>query len=700
MRAWHICLVALIVFVVAWWPGARPDDHARVPREVLARVEGQAPLDSRPGRARTGVEAALRIRDEDGAPISDASVVARSEYLEFARARSDPDGRARLPWGGLALIRVEREGFVPWTGIVKNDDDSAVVALRRPASLQIDFVSEAGEPVGGIGTELLVDGQEHPGPEAPSLPRSFAPLVQTLLDPAPVPPSDEGSAVVRLARILCRRENADARVVEISPFLAIDPAQISTTNGSVSWSVLPSRSSMRWGVTSGHGVEVEPRAPADARGGTETGRFMSGAPGTVSAAFTLEPGERRRYLCLAHTATRVLGRVLSHGQPPSRACVVKLFDVEKQTAPDGTWILDVRQEAERGTDADGSFVFVGVRPGRKVLRGWWRDGDDLNFVGTGFTLEPTETKDLGVLEVGESAVVECEVRLRDLAGGDVPRALVANSDVGALVALSGMGDDVSPVGAAFHVEVERVVRLHGLSPGKWRLSAGPPVTWPDLKDTWRGVERDSESTFVTPGAGTQRLVLTVCKAGWLKLRCHFPVDTRFAATATLIPSTGGLSSRFNIPRRDAAEAVIEQEVFAGPYTILISPAQIDPATADVNWFALRDVVVAPGGRTECDTVFERGVEVTGVVRTTDDRPAARSIVALSAVGFDEAARPTWPYQVLTDGEGRYRIAGLIPHATFRVRTSEQVISTGAAGGAQSIDLRLRPRGIVPVGNRR
>lgn len=331
----------------------------------------------------------------------------------------------------------------------------------------------------------------------------------------------------------------------------------------------------------------------------------------------LVEGEERRDVTIVLTAgERVAGIASLPGGEPAAGAEVRLVDTGRSNA-ERTAVHDSRKVA---ADADGRFSIGGLGTGPFALRAVHRAAGEEGEVLHKVYVEDVRPTDELALALAPTLALACDVR--DDVGRPVPsfRLRARQQDVAIPHAVQAPYEDAGTS-----------VRLAGLVPGRWQVSASAPGRTPS-----------DDLAVVLPHGGAP-IAITLTRAGAVAGRVLDP-DGRPVAGGEV--AVEGSSWRTTATEDDGSFRI--EDLPAGPLTVVADSDDWAPSEE-------LDVELAPGGTVDGLVLELRlGGSLTGEVYAPDGSPAIGAMIMVQAArGNDDA-------QLISDAEGRFAAEHLEP----------------------------------------
>lgn len=590
----------------------------------------------------------VRIVDaRDGSPLSGATVrfaASRDKPIQWSPASTAVDGRAPLPSPAPVAVMAEAAGYAPvlvaWPS--RTDD---VLALQPAAALRLEFVDARGEPVAGVGARLL---------------------------PPEVSAGAEWAAEWIAERWSTPRSSGADGVVEFTGLRA-DRA----------W---------RWAVASPHAVDVEP--PHESRGGPvgDAVRVRAGRQiRDVSGLLALTAGETTEIVVTAASLGAIVGRITVPGaalRPQIR--LYHLDAVESphtEGGPRRGGVARVTQSGFTTTAEDGAFGFLGVRPGPKIIRAYWRDTpQSYAFVTRTVPLAAGERHDLGEVRplAGEARV---RVRLADRAGRTLaPDEVLGGAEPTAMVLVEAWrqrGNFVDSIFDVVPVPLGREVRLRGFCEGTLGLRGQLGSDWPRLEGGRRILEAPM-TEFVLPVTGRIELTMTVESRVRRELVLLTPSEAAPALELWLRPVRGGNAERMRVRAAPpGAGRRVSVSVLPEPYELLLCTKAADDG---LGLAALTRVDF--GQETPRPVQLKTGAAIEGVCSTVDGTAWAERSIYFTIDGWRHEDQAAWLFRARTDAGGRFVLPSLPPATRLVGAHAGMTLTSPAPGARDSVQLTV------------
>ncbi|MCA8951602.1 MAG: hypothetical protein KDE27_18995 [Planctomycetes bacterium] len=640
------------------------------------------PMDRRAAPA-SGTDALLVVDARDRSPLSGATVRFAADHdntIQWSSATTAADGRAPLPAATPIAVAITADGHVPTLAAWRPDGD-ATFALQPAAALRLRFVDADGEPVAGVGVRVL-----------PPLERgaAWAADWREAADASRWPGAPLGTSAAELQRRLREgRPLSDGRFVAAAAGLQPErwsSLRVSSGAGVVEFADLWPGSSWRWAVDSQHAVDVEP--PHESLG-TLVGDAVRLGTGQrlrdLSGPLSLTSGETTTIEVRAQTFGAIVGRITV----PDAALrpQIRLYHLGAVENGNGRGAASVTQSGYTTTDVDGTFGFLGVRPGPKIVRAHWRDTDtSYAFATRTVLLAAGERCDLGEVTplAGEVAL---RVRLADRSGATLPpERVLGDADPRAPVLIEAWRERGLLVDSVFDlvpVPLGREVRLRGLPAGTLGVRAQLGSAWPALSDGRRIVEAPMTEVAL-PSDRPVDLTLTVETRVERRLDVLTPDGSAPALELWLRPTRGGNASRMRL--RAANGTGVRQvalTVLAEPHELLLFTPSADDglglaAITRVDFTADQPQAVR----------LSTAAAIAGVCRAADGTPQPERTVHYTIDGWRCEDQPAWLFESRTDAEGRFLLSGLPAHTALRGSRPGSALQSPAAGSLASVQLVL------------
>ncbi len=637
-------------------------------------------------RVAPGTIRVVHVVDADGSePIADADVrccVRADGDNEWSTVRSAADGTAVCDGRGRGiLIAVTATGYAPVVEPWHANELEHTVRMARAASLRLHFVDAADRPVRGVMTRLLT-----PQVQGPAWAFDWQVESDAAAWEEPLLGAIRGDLGARFAsgihltgeRVIapmhdCLRERLTAAVP-------------SDDEGLVEYVGLPAGEGWRWGLLSSHLVDMTPlheSSPmrADPRGLRAT---LARRIDSLSGAVTLVAGAT-----LALTV-RVHGKGTVRGRFPTVATAlrpqVKLFQLTSTDPDSKVRAVDVSMEAFVAAGEDGAFCFVGVRPGKKVVRAFWRTSAvDYVFTTATGVLADDGDLDLGLIEPVAGELVaridvldrqQHTVSLASVLDDADPSALL---NIGSWNAANSLTQSTQEI---IRVPLAMAVRLHGLAGDRVRLRSVCNLDWPDPRPTQRLLD-SSAIELRLPRSDVAEVPLRLEERFARELTIAAPTALRPPLDLWLRPIRGGDPERLRVPA-GAGDATVQLSALAEPYELLVSSVA---GIRTEPWVG--NATVDFSSSSSASLSLQAGAVVRGRCRTAAGAPLANARLLWTRPGWCKGANSVWLFDAATDGEGRFAIAGLPPGVELRGSRPGTSLQAPAAGGVAEVDLLVQ-----------
>ena len=674
-----LAVVALAIVAARWLEpaGTAPageviDGSALAPTAVRAESATTSP-------ARTAVVSPLPnatltvvvVDSVSGVPLGNARVrTAEPHARTWIDVAVVGDGRFVRAAADSLFVAVEADGYA---SVVQRLPSPAsgehAVQLVRGAALALRFVDVTGAPVAGVTARVLPPLRAGPG---------FGPdWVTTIGTEADRDDLFSANGAPIAERIAANARLAGGRVVATPALASQLGAVVSGADGCAEFGGLPAASGYRWGALSAHVVTVVPpheTAPLRAEDGgvrTSTGRRVR----SLSGEFSLAPGERREIEVTVRTPGCVRGRFAASAT--ALRPQVTLYDVTA-TARGGA--VAVEPEAFSTAADDGAFCFRGVRPGNKIVRGYWRTtATDFVFASVSTSLADGAEVDVGtIVPLGGSFRARVDLVDRD---GDTldPLTVLDIADPRAVVFVEGWrspGDLTDSVLAAVTAPLGKDLLFSGFADGIVRLRSTPAVEWLDPRCVAPRIVDGAQPEVRVPCASTVLLPLTVEMPVRRSLVLHGPPVPLPALQIWLRPLRGGQPQRHRV-NPGSRDLTVDLDVLPEPYDVLVFGDTSDGGvvgTARVDFGAAREPVLALGV----------GAVIGGCCHGPDRAPLPGARLRWTLADWRSEAATTWLFSVDTDRDGRFRLGGLPPGAELLGATSGTDVHTPPPGALSEV----------------
>jgi hypothetical protein len=675
----RMLLMAAVVGLLSVWSPIGPGDDPAPPTAPMADTSTparDAPSIAPPVREPLEPQAQLRIRvvdAEDQRAIAGARIRYPVQHGDRARWISTVTADNGEAVCGPGVIAIAANGYSPQLVRTQGQQPLLSVAVTRAAALRLRFVDGQGLPVAGLATRLLApvttgpdwahDWRTASAPDAYGIDR-LATADLALAHRADEPVELSGRQLAAALRCLHAEFTATGT---------------SDADGMIVYAGLPAGAGWRWGCTSPHIVEALPAHESTPLRDDERGLRASSQHHVtdLSGAITLTAGQ------IATFAVRVRGPATVRGRFPAHGVAlrpqVKLYHLTR-TAPDAkTQAVDLKQEAFTTANDDGSFAFVGVRPGPKIVRAYWRTSPvDFVFATAEVLLRDGDDHDLGSI-APMSGTIAVRAELRDDAGRELdPAVEFPDAKPAALLSVltwGARGALPETIHELVSVPVGRNVHLHGVSLGKVRLRALRGADWPESTAQRRVL--DAPGLELTPPVPARAvLTLRVERPVARELLLHVAQQLRPELRLWLRPVRGGEPQRLRVPRGEG-DAKVALLLTTEPYTVLVTGGDGTPplaAVAEIDFSAAMPAHL---------TLAAAGT-VRGRCRAATGSALANSKLMWAPQGWPP--RGPWTFQAQTDANGAFTLTGLPPGLPLRASRPGLELIAPPAGGLAHVEL--------------
>lgn len=675
----RMLLMAAVAGLLSIWiligPGDAPTPPA-APSADTPAIAADTPAIAATAREQLDPQAELRIRvvaAEDQRAIVGARIrypIRHGDGAHWVGTETADNGEAVCGPGAIAIAAA---GYSPQMVRADGQQPLVTVALTRAAALRLRFVDGQDLPVTGLATRLLAPVTA--GPDwahdwrAASAPDAYGVDRLATADLALAHRADEP------VELSARQLAAALRCLHAE----LTATRTSDADGTIVYEGLPPGAGWRWGCTSQHIVEALPAHESTPLRDDERGLRASSQHHVtdLSGAITLTAGQATTFTVRVRGPATVRGRFPTHGV--ALRPQVKLYHLTR-TAPDTkTQAVDLKQEAFTTGNDDGSFAFVGVRPGPKIVRAYWRTSPvDFVFATAVVLLRDGDDHDLGSI-APMAGTIAVRAELRDDAGRELdPAVEFPDAQPSALLSVltwGARGALPETVHELVSVPVGRDVHLHGVSLGKVRLRALRGADWPESTAQRRVL--DAPGLELTPPVPARAvLTLRVERPVARELLLHVAGRLRPDLRLWLRPSRGGEPQRLRVPQGEG-DAKVALLLTPEPYSVLVTGGD---GTGSLAAVAEIDFATATPAHL---TVAAAGT-VRGRCRATTGSALANTKLMWAPQGWP--ARGPWTFQAQTDADGAFTLAGLPPGLPLRASRPGLELIAPPAGGLAHLEL--------------
>ena len=599
-----------------------------------------------------------------------------------------------------ALAWVTCGGYVPAAVRVASVGDELVVGMEPSGSVMIRFTDSDGEPVAGVAARLLAPLADGPdwsfdwyrgsGPEAWSFDSDL--LERKVATDSP-PDELRGEPAEASAESLDK--GVDWRLVADSfrepiqlgagrqtqpkfrPLAQqLSSEQVSDAQGVVQWSGLPAATGYRWGLCSPLHAKLDPPHENVALTVTDRGVRVGEEPvPLLSGQFAVVAEDLTEFSVSVERSASVFGSfALAAGS--SRA-QIKLYDLQGTESERGMIVNSYSQEAFAVSDGSGNFLFDNVRPGTKLLRAYWHQGErDFYFATHGLTLVPGEQHDTGLLECAQGSTLNCDLQLRDRDGEEIDAMqLFGQSDMRGVVVVDAFGGDAGVSSSIYEmvgIRLGAAFRLHGLPAGEVAIRATPEPSWPMAGSKERIQVHDQEVLHLsTPHRAKVELALRVDRLVQRQLRVRYPASGSLPLVELCMRSAGNpdiQSFRVKPPRSATVqEQVLDLWVHPERYKLLLHSVSAVAAGGQggASLFAQAEVDFRnnqPGREPVIE--LSTAASVRGRVVDQDGSPEGGRLLQWSPSDWVDERGRSWVYRCRTASDGSFELRGLPPGASL------------------------------------
>ncbi len=351
--------------------------------------------------------------------------------------------------------------------------------------------------------------------------------------------------------------------------------------------------------------------------------------------------------------------------------VIKLSHFTEHDAPGGRLVSQIDEERFMRVASGAAFAFDGVRPGRKVLGGYWREApENYFFLDALFELAPGEDRDLGIVEPVAGHSLDILVSLVGAGGAPLAPGDVFPGDEPVRVLLSidspapAAREDRSGVMEAIAIPIAESVRLHGLPAGECRLWLGEGTDFPPEPRAGFEIEYPRLVAVDLPRSEPVVISLAVRRPLAHAFRAELPAGMRgVRVIAHLLHEAGG--ARTVTLRRERGEPRLDPERWCGElplppghYRLVAHAEGTDEGGARMGAYAERELVVASERDAKSELVLGEGATLSARALTAGGDPASGKRLLFSIAPWSAAGRSL--YGATTDSEGRFELYGLVP----------------------------------------
>ena len=588
--------------------------------------------------------------------------------------------------------------------------DVPAVGLYPSGTLTVRLVDERGKPV--VGMPLLLLPPDSSGTPWGEEWRAYRP---SLLGPGPELLRERLAPAVREGELVSAQSLGLRSSPPAAPSLEIDAlgghrflevfrdsiphaAWIveSDASGLATWRGLPAVDGYRWGAPAVSVFRHEPERDEPSPRAEDGSISIASSRGSadVSGSFELPPGGEVTLTGVVAVRTAVLGAFpFAAPEPPSRV-VVKLFDRGTPDAARARGYEHVAIERSSWAAQDGAFEFTGVRPGRKVLRAWWREeGGHVYLADCAFHLAPGEVRDLGALSARAGASLQVGLELVDGSGTVLDPSTELQPGESPELSLGVIGwpndpGDYPPVDELIGVRLGEELTIHGLPLGTCILDLDRVDGRGGPGGAGTSLILPREVQVETEHETRARLQVRLERRVRQGLRARFPAGERAVrceAHFTGAPSSKALRRDLRVAAGDPSLAEGALELASGRYELYVhTDAFGAPETAASLYFSGR-LEVSSGDPTPLEVFLEPAATARGVALDRAGVPRANDLLFMGCGAFLEGARPFWTHRLRTDDDGRFTVRGLIPGVRY-VTSDGAEFTAGPAGAVTEVRL--------------
>jgi len=701
----------------------RPDPTAETsPSEShglagVGLVEGRRTAGATDEAASEGLTFELEVfSTEDQEGIAGATVASIARRPDAHPARADARGRVAVTLGSapdwpVEELLVEAPGHSRRLVTVDTAAPPARIGLMPAGSVALTVVDDLGQPAAGIELQLIPPGHGaepwladwrsirssrfRPSPEdirerargvaSPEL-AHWTPG-QGLVDANPEAP-------LGTFQLTMQREASEV-FRHCIPWQ--DWVQTTDESGRVEWRGLPAVDGYQWGSSVVSLVELEPEpVPARLAVPGQPIQVSSEEPDrSISGPFTVIARERVEFTGTVVRQTGVMGYFWSARPVPPSRVVVKVF----HRSPEADEIRQryVSLEIERNTwaDEDGLFVCEGIRPGRAVLRGFWKEeGERFFFATRPFVAQKGEVEDLGEITASQGSALPLRIVIVDSEGEELDPSSVFSLDSEPVVWLNitavGLGGSpYPPISAQVQARLGHTTELMGLPNGRCVLSVDLVEEGSQLLDPHARLILPPSQTVLIPSYEEPTLVLEYVPQVRQVIEARFPSAlAAVRAEAHLISTKNSRTYKRDLRPERSREGVVRGELSVPPgeYHLLVHTQAAEERDEATSLFYSGRVTVPDGAAPTLVLDLEAGATVEGLAEDREGGVHANAVILCSTGPFRGVRKQTWTHQLETDEEGRFQIRGLPPGSSF-ITNHGTFFRSGPAGSTEEVRWR-------------
>ncbi|MHC4263811.1 MAG: carboxypeptidase-like regulatory domain-containing protein, partial [Planctomycetota bacterium] len=380
---------------------------------------------------------------------------------------------------------------------------------------------------------------------------------------------------------------------------------------------------------------------------------------------------------------------------PSRI-VAKLFheSTEAEKVQRGYGVRELEQVA--WLNDDGFFQFMGVEPGRKMLRVWWQEaGRQYYFAEQIFDLPAGELLDLGNIAIDAGMPLQISLPLVDRAGLPVDAAdWVEQPDEGGLVlsvdGWNGTEVEWPSFGASVLAPLGGEMTLHGLPLGHVTIELHTAEEFNLIEGTGASIDLPRQTKVWTTDTSFVELPSVLRHMVSQGIVARFPEGMQPVRGEVHVLSRSSGERHTSDLRRVAGASAAEGGLMLEPgeYTVVVHTQTLEEPESGESWYGTWDGILGAGETVEVQV--RPAATFEGQLVDEQGLPVAGRRLYFASGAFVEGGSQAWTHCVQTDDRGWFQLRGLEPGRTYRSARG-LIVAAGGAGEITSGSLTLEAR---------
>ncbi len=689
-------------------PPAAEESPVRVPALVadssraVARVASEEPVDqdAAPESGVLSLEVqVVSALDFSGVAGADLSIF--GDPLASVSGVTDSDGRISVTLSdrfveSSALAVVEAPKYCRRLIRLRATDGELLVVLQPAATIEVALVDEQGDPYADVEVRLMPPNQQgrgwgeewraiDPSTSGPGI-ESLRARYKAALEAGRTLTADD-SGVPGIANAPVEFGSLRGGDLNISTVFrdCLDPGGFTRRTdqeGKARWTGVPAAAGYQWGALDVvlFEIEPEPMLNHNERRGSALEVNIDLPSKELSGLFDVEPGETVSLQATAARRTGIAGGFPSAVPVEGARVVVKVYHQSSDELTRAQGFRSIRLEKGGWAGSENQFELLGVEPGRKILRGRWREEDgETYFVQREFDLAPGEYRYLSDLTPTIGVPVKINLNLVDSYGTPLDPETYFGEDIPWMavhaIAWQDARTPTPQLDSILPMELGASTTLVG-TPGERMIVS---VDWPTdaptplVEGTKLVIPREVEVVpYSTPEID---LTVVALQPTVHLVRARFPSGVEpTRGEAQFIPIRDGSPARADL--RVDVDGAISANVSLEPglYRILAHTQAPETETGGSSWLADATLDATHSG--ELELSLERATSIEGVARR-DDGSVLRDVALLFAPNeLVATGGRQWTHRTFTDSEGHFTLHGLEPSKTYACSEGPTVRSSG------------------------